>query len=147
MRTSSEPSQEQSIQHSCLCVVPWIYTVENFQQFNFHCRLDKNILTPNFSQFTVPAALHAGVWHRRWKVQISSTKTLQRVRVTLHTYLFTEVNLHKLSKSAAVVVSHCFGIAKWLQQRICWLREANQWNTKPSSTKKPDIIVLWVVIC
>ena len=37
-----------------------------------------------------------------------------------HTYLTAEMNLHKFSKSAAVVVPHCLGIAKRLQQWICY---------------------------
>ena len=48
MSTSSEPSQEQSFQNGCLRVhiarvifVPKIYTVENFREFNFRCRLDQ----------------------------------------------------------------------------------------------------------
>ena len=55
MSTNSEPSQEQSFQCGCLRVhiahvifVPKIYTVENFPEFNFRCRLDKYFNTKLF---------------------------------------------------------------------------------------------------
>ena len=83
---------------------------------------NKNILTQKISQFTAVAVCGTGqdTCLQRcmtqemevYKMQISLTMKLQKIRATLHIYLFAEVNLHKLSKSAAVVVSHCFGIAK-----------------------------------
>lgn len=63
----------------------------------------------------------------RWQISAQSTS-----------YLAIKVDLNKLAKSTAIVISDCLGISKGFQQRICWRKKTKQNQTSACNHLNED---------